>query len=115
MSRRPPAPIQSPTISQPRRNYQPTEVIRHPIFWLMYLMFVLVGAGGLMVTANLKPIAVDWKIDNVPVTLMAMTMTAVTFAATLDRIPKGLTRPLFGWVFDMTGREDTTFNAFGLE
>jgi OFA family oxalate/formate antiporter-like MFS transporter len=50
-------------------------VIRHPIFWLMYFMFVIVGAGGLMVTANLKPIAVDWKVDSVPVTLMAMTMT----------------------------------------
>jgi OFA family oxalate/formate antiporter-like MFS transporter len=90
-------------------------VIRHPIFWLMYLMFVIVGAGGLMVTANLKPIAVDWKIDNVPVTLMAMTMTAVTFAATLDRILNGLTRPFFGWVSDMIGRENTMFIAFGLE
>jgi len=52
-------------VIQSRRNYQPTEVIRHPIFWLMYFMFVIVGAGGLMVTANLKPIAVDWKVDNV--------------------------------------------------
>src|SRR6202049_2421128 len=81
----------------------------------MYFMFVIVGAGGLMVTANLKPIAVDWKIDNVPVTLMAMTMTAVTFAATLDRILNGLTRPFFGWVSDMIGRENTMFIAFGLE
>ena len=56
---------------QSRRNYQPTEVLRQPIFWLMYFMFVIVGAGGLMVTANLKPIAVDWKVDNMPVTLMA--------------------------------------------
>jgi OFA family oxalate/formate antiporter-like MFS transporter len=110
-----PAPIQSANIFQSRRNYGPTEVIRQPVFWLMYLMFVLVGAGGLMVTANLKPIAVDWKIDNVPVTLMAMTMTAVTFAATLDRILNGLTRPFFGWVSDMIGRENTMFIAFGLE
>src|SRR5260370_14168693 len=81
----------------------------------MYLMLVIVGAGGLMVTANLKPIAVDWKIDNVPVTLMAMTMTAVTFAATLDRILNGFTRPFFGWVSDTIGRENTMFIAFGLE
>src|ERR1700726_2347316 len=110
-----PAIVQNASVFQTRRNYQPTEVIRHPIFWLMYLMFVIVGAGGLMVTANLKPIAVDWKIDNVPVTLMAMTMTAVTFAATLDRILNGLTRPFFGWVSDMIGRENTMFIAFGLE
>src|SRR6202040_47022 len=110
-----PAIVQNANVFQTRRNYQPTEVIRHPIFWLMYFMFVIVGAGGLMVTANLKPIAVDWKIDNVPVTLMAMTMTAVTFAATLDRILNGLTRPFFGWVSDMIGRENTMFIAFGLE
>jgi len=110
-----PAVIQSATVIQSRRNYQPTEVIRQPIFWLMYFMFVIVGAGGLMVTANLKPIAVDWKVDNVPVTLMAMTMTAVTFAATIDRILNGLTRPFFGWISDMIGRENTMFIAFGIE
>src|SRR5438270_7464391 len=110
-----PAVVQTANIFQTRRNYEPTEVIRHPIFWLMYFMFVIVGAGGLMVTANLKPIAVDWKIDNVPVTLMAMTMTTVTFAATIDRVLNGLTRPFFGWVSDMIGRENTMFIAFGLE
>ena len=76
-----PQPIQSNRIAQTRRNYRPAEVIRHPIFWLMYFMFVIVGSGGLLVTANLKPIGADWKIDNVPVTLVGLTMTAVTFAA----------------------------------
>ena len=90
-------------------------MIRQPIFWLMYFMFVIVGAGGLMVTANLKPIAVDWKVDSMPVTLIGMTMTAVTFAATIDRILNGLTRPFFGWVSDMIGRENTMFIAFGME
>jgi MFS transporter, OFA family, oxalate/formate antiporter len=110
-----PAAVQTTANMQSRRNFQPAEVIRQPIFWLMYFMFVMVGAGGLMVTANLKPIGVDWKIDNVPVTFMAMTMTTVTFAATLDRILNGLTRPFFGWVSDMIGRENTMFIAFGLE
>ena len=76
---------------------------------------VIVGAGGLMVTANLKPIAVDWKLDNVSVTIMAVTMTTVTFAATIDRVLNGLTRPFFGWVSDMLGRENTMFVAFGIE
>ena len=110
-----PAAVQNANIFQTRRNYEPTEVIRHPIFWLMYLMFVLVGAGGLMITANLRPIAGDWKIDNVSVTLMAMTMTTVTFAATIDRVLNGLTRPFFGWVSDHLGRENTMFIAFGIE
>jgi MFS transporter, OFA family, oxalate/formate antiporter len=110
-----PAPIQTASIVQSRRNFEPMEVIRQPIFWLMYFMSVIVGAGGLMVTANLKPIAVDWRLDNISVTLIGLTMTTVTFAATLDRILNGLTRPFFGWVSDMIGRENTMFIAFGLE
>jgi MFS transporter, OFA family, oxalate/formate antiporter len=110
-----PAPVNTATIIQTRRNYGPIEVIRQPVFWLMYLMFVLVGAGGLMITANLKPIAVDLKIDTIPVTLIGLTMTTVTFAATIDRVLNGLTRPFFGWVSDHIGRENTMFIAFALE
>ncbi len=102
-------------IIQTRRNYGPVEVIKQPIFWLMYFMFVIVGAGGLMITANLKPIAADIKVDSVPVTLMGLTMTAITFAATIDRILNGLTRPFFGWVSDNIGRENTMFIAFAME
>lgn len=91
-----PAAVANANVIQGRRNYAPTEAIRQPIFWLMYFMFVIVGAGVLIVTANLKPIGVDWKVDVVPVTLVGMTMTAVTFAATIDRILNGLTRPFFG-------------------
>jgi MFS transporter, OFA family, oxalate/formate antiporter len=110
-----PAVVQNVNLAQSRRNYSPIEVLRHPIFWLMYFMFVIVGAGGLMVTANLKPIAVDWKLDNIPVTLAGLTMTTVTFAATIDRVLNGLTRPFFGWISDMIGRENTMFIAFGIE
>ena len=86
-----------------------------PIFMLMYFMFVIVGAGGLMVTANLAPISQDLKIAGVPVTLFGLTMTALTFAATLDRILNGLTRPFFGWISDHIGRENTMFIAFFIE
>src|SRR5262249_48557293 len=51
-----------------------------PIFTLMYLMFVLVGAGGLIVTANLAPIAKDLKVDAIPVTVAGLTLPALTFA-----------------------------------
>jgi MFS transporter, OFA family, oxalate/formate antiporter len=86
-----------------------------PIFSLMYLMFVLVGAGGLMVTANLAPISKDLKVDAIPVAILGLTMPALTFAATLDRILNGLTRPFFGWISDQIGREVTMFIAFGIE
>jgi OFA family oxalate/formate antiporter-like MFS transporter len=107
--------IKNVNVIQSRRNYEPTEVARQPIFWLMYFMFVIVGAGGLLVTANLKPIAADWKIDSVPVTLIGLTMTAITFSATIDRVLNGLTRPFFGWISDMIGRENTMFVAFAME
>ncbi|GJD59500.1 Oxalate:formate antiporter [Methylobacterium dankookense] len=100
---------------QSRRNYTPSEVVRQPIFWLMYFMYVIVGAGGLMITANLKPIAADIGVDKVPVTLLGVTMVAITFAATIDRVLNGLTRPFFGWVSDKIGRENTMFIAFAME
>src|ERR1700761_9220889 len=34
-----PAAVQNNNIIQSRRDYKPTEVMRHPIFWLMYFMF----------------------------------------------------------------------------
>ena len=86
-----------------------------PVFVLMYFMFVIVGAGGLMVTANLKPIASTLKIADVPVSLIGLSMTAITWAATIDRILNGLTRPFFGWISDNIGRENTMFVAFTLE
>jgi MFS transporter, OFA family, oxalate/formate antiporter len=85
------------------------------VFILMYFMFVIVGAGGLMVTANLSPIAKDLKIADIPVTLVGLTMGALTFAATIDRILNGLTRPFFGWISDNIGRENTMFIAFLME
>ncbi len=85
-----------------------------PVFTLMYFMFVIVGAGGLIVTANLSPIAKDLKVADIPVSLF-WTMPALTFAATIDRVLNGLTRPFFGWVSDQIGRENTMFIAFLLE
>jgi OFA family oxalate/formate antiporter-like MFS transporter len=100
---------------QTKRQYSPIEIVQSPIFWVMYLMFVLVGAGGLMATAQLAPIAKDFKVDTVPVSLIGLTLPALTFALSLDRILNGVTRPFFGWVSDNIGRENTMFIAFGIE
>jgi len=91
------------------------EVIKSPPFWVMYAMFVLVGVGGLMAQAQLGPMAKDFKIDNIPVTILGLTLPALTFALALDRAMNGLTRPLFGWISDHIGRENTMFIAFLLE
>src|SRR5690242_5552169 len=108
-------PSRSPDILQSTRNYRPLEVIREPVFWVMYVMFVLVGAGGLMATAQLALIAKDFKIADVPVSLIGLTLPALTFALAIDRVLNGLTRPFFGWVSDNIGRERTMLIAFGLE
>ena len=97
------------------RQYSPIEMVRSPTFWIMYVMFVLVGAGGLMATAQLAPIAKDFDVDMVPVSLAGITLPALTFALSLDRILNGVTRPFFGWVSDKLGRENTMFIAFSLE
>ena len=98
-----------------RLNLTPLEMARTPVFWLMYLMFVLMAAGGLMATAQLAPIAKDFGVANAPVNLLGLTLPALTFALSLDRALNGLTRPFFGWVSDRIGRETTMLIAFGVE
>jgi OFA family oxalate/formate antiporter-like MFS transporter len=105
----------SPAVRQTKLNYAPLQILGRPVFWVMYVMFVMVAAGGLMATAQLAPIAKDFAIDKVPVTLIGLTLPALTFALSLDRILNGLTRPFFGWVSDHIGRENTMLIAFGLE
>ena len=98
-----------------RYQAQPLEMLKTPVFWVMYLMFVMMAAGGLMAVAQLAPIAKDFKVAEVPVSLIGLTLPALTFALSLDRILNGLCRPFFGWVSDQIGREPTMFIAFLLE
>ncbi len=105
----------APAVSQSRRDFAPTEVLRTAPFWVMYLMFVMVGTGGLMATAQLGPIAKDFKIDEIPVSILGLTLPALQFALSIDRVLNGITRPFFGWVSDHIGRENTMFIAFLFE
>lgn len=96
-------------------EFSPRQMLATPTFWVMYAMFVMMAAGGLMATAQLAPIAEDFHVAKVPVSLLGLTLPALTFALSLDRILNGVTRPFFGWVSDKIGRETTMFIAFGLE
>ena len=98
-----------------RYQAQPMEMVKTPLFWVMYAMFVMMAVGGLMAVAQLAPIAKDFKIAEVPVSLIGITLPALTFALTIDRVLNGLCRPFFGWVSDHIGRENTMFIAFTLE
>jgi MFS transporter, OFA family, oxalate/formate antiporter len=105
----------APAVQQTQRDYTPAEVLRSPVFYVMYAMFVMVGTGGLMAVAQLGPIARDFKIDGVPVSLLGLTLPALSFALTIDRVLNGVCRPFFGWVSDQIGRENTMFIAFLIE
>ena len=109
-----PGPAQA-AVQQTRRDYGPAEVLKSVPFWVMYLMFVMVATGGLMATAQLAPIAKDFKVDAIPVSILGLTLPALQFALSIDRVLNGLTRPFFGWVSDNIGRENTMFIAFLVE
>jgi OFA family oxalate/formate antiporter-like MFS transporter len=98
--------------NQTARGYTPAEVLRSPCFYVLYLMFVLIASGGLTMAASVAPIAKDLKIDKVPVDLFGITMAALAFALSLQRIFDGVGRPFFGWLSDQIGREYTMALAF---
>jgi MFS transporter, OFA family, oxalate/formate antiporter len=86
-----------------------------PHFWLMYVMMAMVATGGLMATAQLAPMAKDFKVADTKIMFLGFTVVALTFALQADRLVNGLCRPFWGWVSDHIGRENTMSLAFGLE
>jgi MFS transporter, OFA family, oxalate/formate antiporter len=100
---------------QTQSDFTAAEMAATPNFWLMYLMMAMVATGGLMAVAQLKPMAVDFKVDKIPVNLLGLAMPALVFALSADRLVNGLCRPFWGWVSDHIGREMTMTVAFGLE
>jgi OFA family oxalate/formate antiporter-like MFS transporter len=99
-------------LTQTLRDYTPTEMLRSPIFWLLYVMFIMVSASGLMVTAQIAPIAKDFNLGNHEVTILFITATVLSAALVIDNILNGLARPFFGWASDFIGRENTMAIVF---
>jgi OFA family oxalate/formate antiporter-like MFS transporter len=81
------------------------------VFWVMYAMFVAMVAGGLMATAQIGPIANDYGLAQVPVSMLGLTLPLLTMTLAIDNLCNGFTRPLFGFVADRIGREITMFVA----
>jgi MFS transporter, OFA family, oxalate/formate antiporter len=96
------------------RDYTPAEVVKSPVFWVLYAMFVMVAGSGLMATAQLAPIARDFGIADERVSVWAVTATTLSAALVIDNILNGLARPFFGWVSDLIGREITMGVVFTL-
>ncbi len=98
--------------NQTAYGYSPLEVLRSPCFYVLYLMFVLIAAGGLTMAASIASIAKDLGVSEVPVALFGFVAPAAVFAVQLDRIFDGVGRPTFGWLSDKIGREYTMALAF---
>jgi MFS transporter, OFA family, oxalate/formate antiporter len=98
------------------RSYPPAEMLRSPVFWLMFVMMSMMSTGGLMVITQFTSFAKSFGIDaQTTVTILGVTLAAIPTALTFDRITNGLTRPFFGWTSDIIGRENTMGIAFILE
>jgi MFS transporter, OFA family, oxalate/formate antiporter len=106
------APKAARKVSQSSRESLPMEMLGTPLFWILYVMFVLVAASGLVVTAQVAPIARDYKIANLPVNFLFIGSTVLVMAGIVDNILNGLARPTFGWVSDHIGRENTMALVF---
>src|ERR1700704_3994339 len=94
----------------------PREMLKSPVFWLMFVMMSMMSTGGLMVITQFTSFAKAFGIDaTTSVTILGVTMAAIPAALTFDRVTNGLTRPFFGFVSDHIGRENTMGIAFILE
>lgn len=93
------------------RSYNAREMLKSPIFYLLFLMMTMMSTTGLMVISQLGAIARDFKVADV----LVFGIAALPLALTIDRVTNGLTRPFFGWVSDRIGRENTMGFAFALE
>ncbi|PWT82807.1 MAG: oxalate/formate MFS antiporter [Blastocatellia bacterium] len=106
------APKLARKVTQGLRDYQPGEMLQTPIFWILYVMFVLVAASGLIVTAQVAPIARDYGIAGSRVNFFFVSSTALVMAGIVDNLLNGLARPTFGWISDYVGRENTMAVVF---
>lgn len=107
----PPVTETAASVVRGERDVAPMDMLKTPIFWLMFVMMSLMSTSGLMVTSQIGVFAADFGITQ----LVVWGMAALPLALTIDRFCNGLTRPFFGWVSDRIGRENTMALAFALE
>jgi OFA family oxalate/formate antiporter-like MFS transporter len=86
-------------------EFTPLETLRTPVFWMIYLVYVMIGFGGMVMTAQLGPLAKDF----------GLAAPVLTLAVSIDNFANGITRPLCGFVSDRLGRENTMLLVFGCE
>jgi len=95
----------APAVRRNAQQFTTLEMLRTPQFYVLYLMFLMMATGGLLVTAQAGPLAREWKI----------TLSALTLALALNSVANGVSRITWGWISDRVGREPTMAAAFLLQ
>ena len=57
--------VQPKAVAQTRRDFTATQMLSQKEFYIMYLMFLMVGTGGLMTTGNMSEIAKSLNVFDV--------------------------------------------------
>jgi len=83
-------------------QFTSAEMLCTPQFYMLYAMMLMMGIGGLMVTAQVGSVADTLGISKVVFTL----------ALTINSLANGAGRIFWGWVSDHVGRERTMITAF---
>jgi MFS transporter, OFA family, oxalate/formate antiporter len=109
------------SVVRPRKTiYQgaeltPSETLRSGVFWLLYLIYLLIAFGGMIMTAQLGPIARDFGLENQMMMVLGVATPVLALALSIDNFANGITRPLSGWLSDRIGRENMMLMIFSLE
>jgi OFA family oxalate/formate antiporter-like MFS transporter len=105
--------VVAPRVVMSKVDYTTGQMIRTPVFWVTYVLFVAVAAGGLMATAQVGPIAKDYGLAKMPMNFLGLaTMPLLTLTLMIDNLANGFTRPLCGFISDRIGRENTMMIVF---
>ncbi len=88
-----------------QHQFTTAEMLRTPQFYALYVAFVMMATGGLLVTANAGPMAQSW---GIPVAALAL-------ATSLNALANGTSRIAWGWASDRIGRELAMGVAFTLQ
>ena len=100
-----PPPGVQPKIRRQAEQFNSMEMLRTPQFYVLFVMMLMIGIGGLMATAQVAPVARNFQVSA----------TALTIALSLNPLGNGASRFLWGWVSDSLGRERTMAIAFSLQ
>lgn len=94
-----------PKVRRHNEEFNAGEMLGAPQFYVLYIMMLMIGIGGLMATAQVAPVASSFGVGA----------TALTIALSLNPLANGGGRIFWGWVSDHMGRERTMFVAFSLQ